>query len=184
VHCHKFDVILIQTSYACAAIAVYSCGMEVCDDMSTGPHISDEELIATIERIAEDGITLKASCVAFGFEYKNVLRRIRGNEALKELLAVAREAYAEALVAEMHDIARTEPDVQRAKLMCENIRWEAARVGAKLYGDKISAEVNGTVTLSALLAEAVKAPAVEWSPPPRVDRPVLSVVSEDPGSAA
>jgi hypothetical protein len=152
--------------------------------MSSGPHISDEQLVEVIDRIAEDGITLKASCKIFGFEYTNVIRRIRANEALKELLSHAREDYAASLVAEMHEIARTEPDVQRARLMCDNIKWEAARIAAKLYGDKISAEVSGTVTLSALLAEAVKAPAVEWSPPPRVDRPVLSVVSEDPGSAA
>jgi hypothetical protein len=154
--------------------------------MSSGPHISDDQLVEVIERIAEDGITLKASCKIFGFEYTNVIKRIRANESLKELLAHAREDYAASLVAEMHEIAKTEPDVQRARLMCDNIKWEAARIASKLYGDRISAEVSGTVTLSAMIAEAVKAPVVEWSPPPRVERPALSVVreNEEPGSAA
>jgi hypothetical protein len=155
--------------------------------MSSGPHIGDEELIGVIERISEGaGMSLKASCAISGFQYTNVIRRIRNNEMLRELHAQAREDRATALVSEMHEIARTEPDVQRARLMCENLRWEAARVAPKIYGDRISAEVSGTVTLSAMIAEAVKAPVVEWSPPPRGERPTLSVVggTEEPETAA
>lgn len=51
--------------------------------------------------------------------------------------ARAREEYAEARVAEMQRIAETVEDVSRAKLLCDNIKWEAARVSPKKYGDRI-----------------------------------------------
>jgi len=51
--------------------------------------------------------------------------------------ARAREEYAEARVAEMQRIAETVEDVGRAKLLCDNIKWEACRIAPKKYGDRI-----------------------------------------------
>lgn len=58
-------------------------------------------------------------------------------EGLGDMHARAREEYAEARVAEMQNIAETVEDVSRAKLLCDNIKWEAARVSPKKYGDRI-----------------------------------------------
>jgi hypothetical protein len=38
----------------------------------------------------------------------------------------------------MQNIAETVEDVSRAKLLCDNIKWEAARVSPKKYGDRIT----------------------------------------------
>jgi len=44
----------------------------------------------------------------------------------------------------MHDIAKDEAiDVQRARLMVDCIKWEAARVLPKEFGDKIQQEHTG-----------------------------------------
>ena len=59
-------------------------------------------------------------------------------EGLGDMHARAREEYAEARVAEMQNIAETVEDVSRAKLLCDNIKWEAARVSPKKYGDRIT----------------------------------------------
>jgi len=58
-------------------------------------------------------------------------------EGLADMHARAREEYAEAKVEEMQNIAETIEDVSRAKLLCDNIKWEAARVSPKKYGDRI-----------------------------------------------
>ena len=59
-------------------------------------------------------------------------------EGLADMHARAREEYAEAKVEEMQNIAETVEDVSRAKLICDNIKWEAARVSPKKYGDRIT----------------------------------------------
>lgn len=64
-------------------------------------------------------------------------------EGLADMLARAREEYAESRVTEMQDIAETVEDVARAKLMCDNIKWETARVAPKKYGDKVQNELTG-----------------------------------------
>lgn len=58
-------------------------------------------------------------------------------EGLGDMHARAREEYAEARVAEMQRIAETVEDVGRAKLLCDNIKWEACRIAPKKYGDRI-----------------------------------------------
>lgn len=59
-------------------------------------------------------------------------------EGLADMHARAREEYAEAKVEEMQNIAETVEDVGRARLLCDNIKWEACRVAPKKYGDRIT----------------------------------------------
>ncbi len=59
-------------------------------------------------------------------------------EGLADMHARAREEYAEAKVEEMQNIAETVEDVSRARLLCDNIKWEAARVAPKKWGDRIT----------------------------------------------
>jgi len=58
-------------------------------------------------------------------------------EGLADMHARAREEYAESRVEELQNIAETVEDVGRARLLCDNIKWEAARVAPKKYGDRI-----------------------------------------------
>ena len=104
--------------------------------MSKKPHISDQQVIEVIERLA-DGLNLKESAAVSGLHAGNIYRRINESKELKELHARAREDYQRIRVDEMHHIAKTEPDVQRARLLCDNIKWEAARVLPKEYGDRL-----------------------------------------------
>jgi len=59
-------------------------------------------------------------------------------EGLADTHARAREEYAESRVEELQNIAETVEDVGRARLLCDNIKWEAARVSPKKYGDRIT----------------------------------------------
>jgi len=99
--------------------------------------ITDEQIIVLIEELGETGISLKAACDKHGYVYRTVMNRIRGSEELTALDARARKDYVRVRARELNEVAMNEPDVQRARLLCDNIKWEAARVLPKEFGDRM-----------------------------------------------
>ncbi len=119
-----------------------------CDQTKTRPMIGrprqfpDEQIEQAFSLMAEEGVSLKAACQAVGIAYDATRQRIYNDQRLSSLHARAREDYLDVRVQEMNEIAKTEPDVQRARLMCDNIKWEAARVLRKKYGDRLEVDQN------------------------------------------
>lgn len=110
---------------------------------ATSKALSEDDIAQIIEHMTE-GLTLKQSCELAGVGYTNIITRIGKSETLKKLHACARDEYARFKVQAMHDIAKDEAiDVQRARLMVDCIKWEAARVLPKEFGDKIQQEHTG-----------------------------------------
>lgn len=99
--------------------------------------ITDEQIIEAINEMGETGISLKAACESRGFVYRTVMNRIRSTEELAALDARSRADYVRVRARDLNEIALNEPDVARARLMCDNIKWEAARVLPKEYGDRM-----------------------------------------------
>jgi terminase small subunit-like protein len=99
--------------------------------------ISDEQIIELICEMGESGISLKKACDEHNFVYRTVMNRIRSTEELAALDARARQDYARERARSLNEIANSEPDVARARLMCDNIKWEAARVLPKEFGDRL-----------------------------------------------
>lgn len=89
-----------------------------------------------------DGMPIVQACQRLGLTRSKLYAAI-DREGLGDMHARAREEYAEARVAEMQSIAETVEDVARAKLLCDNIKWEAARVSPKKYGDRTALDVGG-----------------------------------------
>jgi len=87
--------------------------------------------------LLSDGIPIVQSCRDLGITRSKLYTAI-DREGLGDMHARAREEYAEAKVEEMQNIAETVEDVSRARLLCDNIKWEAARVSPKKYGDRIT----------------------------------------------
>jgi len=87
--------------------------------------------------LLSNGIPIVQSCRDLGITRSKLYTAI-DREGLGDMHARAREEYAEARVQEMQNIAETVEDVSRAKLLCDNIKWEAARVSPKKYGDRIT----------------------------------------------
>ncbi len=82
-------------------------------------------------------------------------RTIRLNKpAFTAAVRQARAIVQEELVDRLDEIAEREPDVQRAKLMSDNIKWKAGKYNPQTFGERL--EVNATVTIdiSNALAEA------------------------------
>ena len=131
-------------------------------------NITEEQIAAVLARIGE-GLTLKQSCKLAKFDYVNVVKRIGVSSELKQLHARAREEYVRTRVQDMHDIAKnTKIDPQRARLMIDVIKWEAARVIPKEFGDRVQQEViiTNNTTLSQRMQAARARAALKTAPPP------------------
>jgi hypothetical protein len=103
--------------------------------------VSRETAITIIAMLA-DGKPIVQTCRELGVNRGELYLAI-DRENLADMLARAREEYAEARVAEMQNIAETVEDVGRAKLLCDNIKWETCRIAPKRYGDKVQNEHTG-----------------------------------------
>ena len=117
--------------------------------------ITIKEIHASLNRVAE-GISLKAACQEQNLPYMTVYHRIEDDKDLKELHARAKQMHYETKVSEMNEIALNEPDTQRARLICDNIKWAAARVCKNVYGDHAKIEHSGDITLRDLVLGSMK----------------------------
>ncbi len=118
--------------------------------------ITDAQIAEVLSRMPS-GLTLKQSCQKSKFDYPNIVRRIHASNELKQLHANCREEYVRNRVQQMHEIAedkRIEP--ARARLMIDVIKWEAARVIPKEFGDRVQQDViiTDNTTLSQRMAAA------------------------------
>ena len=55
---------------------------------------------------------------------------------------LARQQYLISKIECMNDIVDKEVDVQKARLKCDNIKWEAQRVARSLYGDHSTLDIG------------------------------------------
>ena len=113
--------------------------------------VTEEQVEEAIDIMSKNGIPLKAACdqLGIGNHYAAVLWNVNNNERLSQLDARARVDYLRVKVRSMNDIVDSETDCQKARLKCDNIKWEAARVARKEFGDRLSLDHSGEIqTLS------------------------------------
>lgn len=100
----------------------------------------DKDFIALLERMGDEGKTLLVLCKESGIAYSTARKRINESSELSALYAICREEYAHTRVQQLDEIAssaKTSVDVQRARLRCDIIKWEVAKVLPKIYGDRM-----------------------------------------------
>ena len=139
------------------------------------PSSFTEEIAAEIcRRMAEGESVRKILSEPHMPTWSMVWRWLEDNEIFRAQYARAREAQAHALVSQIFDIADddsadwTERDgvpvvngeaIQRSRLRVDTRKWFASKVLPKLYGDKLSHEVTGKVTLETMVLASMNAPA-------------------------
>jgi hypothetical protein len=102
--------------------------------------ISTERIKEILTTVGEAGVSIKEACRMHDElkNYRNVLHRIYNSPELAALDSKAREHYLQLQVRRMNEIAAdTSIAPDRARLMCDNIKWESARVMPHQFGDKI-----------------------------------------------
>jgi hypothetical protein len=106
------------------------------------------ELCYRIIALHADGETLRGACEANGISRSSLWRQCEKSEELRAALAQAREHSAHCKLDDVYWIARTEPEVERAKLLADITRWEVSKVLPHLYGDKLKVESPDGVVFS------------------------------------
>lgn len=111
------------------------------DILPPAGEVDPQELAMTmlaIDMTAELGKSLHECCKKLKFSYPRAYVLINHYPELVKRWNNARAFYIQSKVEAMDRIARTVPDVQRARLMCDNIKWEAQRVARHIYGDEVT----------------------------------------------
>jgi len=89
------------------------------------------------------GMTLVECCIEDGeASFPEVMARIEEDPELTRAFDKAMECYCHARVGAMGLIARREPNVARAKLLCDNIRWEVSKLMSQVYGDRVKVQTD------------------------------------------
>lgn len=105
------------------------------------------------ERIS-DGEDLRAICADEDMPGRStVFRWLAANEDFAKQYALARELQGDALADDMLGVARksakTKTEVAARRLLLDTMKWRAAKLRPKVYGDKL--ELGGTGVGGALL---------------------------------
>lgn len=72
-----------------------------------------------------------------------VMNWLRGNDEFVQQYARAKEVQADTYEDMMINTARTEADVQRARLIVDTMKWTASKLKPKKYGDKVDLTSDG-----------------------------------------
>ena len=126
------------------------------------PTIYSEELAEEIcDRIAK-GESIKEICADKESGWlpgeSTVYRWLSDNDAFRERYTHAREAQADGKFDEAWRIAKsaTAESVQVARLQVDTIKWQAAKLAPKKYGDSV--KVEGTLGVNVMIKQFTPAP--------------------------
>ena len=115
-----------------------------------------ETLEAIIDQVA-DGVSPMAAAKKLGVDRNRIHTTLCADPELEAALTHARGTYLVSRVHTLEEVARDmELCPQRAKLICDNIKWEVAKVLPRIYGDKLTHDVNVSLDISGAMEAATK----------------------------
>lgn len=108
------------------------------------PSIYTEELANDICKQIIDGKSLRKICAAEEMPNRDTVHDwLSKNTTFSDQYVHACRLRRENKFEELEDIAITEPDVQRARLRVDVIKWQLSKEEPKKYGDKLDMTTNG-----------------------------------------
>lgn len=106
--------------------------------------------------LALSGGTIREICRVVVVSTTGLYNELLRDSSFKTRFEQAREQGIETQVDSILDIAREEPDVQRARVVTDSIKWIASKRKPNTYGDKITMDINGQVDLRAIMEDGAK----------------------------
>ena len=107
------------------------------------PTIFTDELATSICKQIIDGKSLRKICDAEGMPNRDTIHDwLSKNQVFSDQYAQACKLRRENKFEELEDIASNEPDVQRARLKVDVIKWQLSKEEPKKYGDKVDVNAN------------------------------------------
>jgi len=131
---------------------------------SYAPDVAD-----TICRELMAGKSLREICAMEGMPgASTVFRWLREHPEFQECYARAREIQADILADEIIEIADTEPDPNRARVMIDARKWLASKLRPKKYGDRVEldhkVESNPGIRVTLSFGPAPEQAAIDVAP--------------------
>jgi hypothetical protein len=114
-----------------------------------------------IIQVLIEGRLIKQACAAAGISPRTLAAWRQNNPDFDRACVHASEIGYDAMAEEMLAIPDTYEDVNRGRLKADGIRWYLSRRAASKYGDKVTLDVNQTVSIGAALSEALARVAVQ-----------------------
>lgn len=117
----------------------------------------------TLDRVIEmalDGKHIKEILETIGLSHHKFWLYRKQNLSFADKFDQARQEAIERYTDDLLNIHEKEPDVQRARLISDNIKWIASKRKPTIYGDRIDVNVNQTVDISGALKEARQRKAI------------------------
>lgn len=119
------------------------------------------EQLETALRMAHAGKSLQQIHTELGVSAQYFWEYRRKHPEYNENFSQARDEGYDVLADGLVGITERIPDVQRARLESENMRWLLARRKSRVYGDKLDLTVQHTIDIAAALTEGKRRAAFE-----------------------
>jgi hypothetical protein len=97
--------------------------------------------------------------ISNGAALYKVCKWLRESPDFAEKYALARELQQDRAADEIVEVARSEPDPQRARVLVDAIKWRASKLAPKKYGDRV--DMNLTATIENIPQEQIDARLTE-----------------------
>lgn len=121
--------------------------------MSKALAIPRDQIDQVIQRVST-GVLMKPAAESLGINYLKLWRIVQSDPELSAAMLRAREAGAEALVAQAMDIADSAENPHAVRNRINIRQWTAAKHSPRTYGDKLDLNVSGHVDLVAAMDAA------------------------------
>jgi len=147
--------------------------------------LSDELFIKICEKLYS-GFSVKRAADALGlvnFNPKSFFVKLKDDPRAREAFEEASRARTEYNIEELQEIADNEPDIARARLMCDVRKWAASKLLPHKYGERIDVNLNNNIDLNLALREAkLRAGAVPLQPVKQLDIQDAEIIDESDDS--
>jgi hypothetical protein len=124
------------------------------------PLAYDPEIGSEICDAISNGAALYKVCKVPGYpSLETAYNWLRESPDFAEKYALARELQQDRAADEIVEVARSEPDPQRARVLVDAIKWRASKLAPKKYGDRV--DMNLTATIENIPQEQIDARLTE-----------------------
>jgi len=100
------------------------------------------------------GKSIEKACELAGITEYRYTKWLADLPAFEQAVRRARAIIVDRRIDRIAEVARTEPDVNRAALIIKTDQWLASKLIPKVFGDRIDLNVNQVIDIGSALAEA------------------------------
>lgn len=141
---------------------------------------------AQVCTLIASGQSIERACKLANITEYRYAKWMADEPAFEQAVRRARAILVDRQVDTMAAVARDEPDVQRARLIIDDIKWRASKLIPRVYGDKLDVTVEHRIDIGDALA-AARARVVQLrpmcDPTDAIEGEIVDTPSVEPPSA-